>query len=178
LRQSGAAGAFDYRRVNDIVKFLPDREHITIAPQYNPASYMAVSDSITRDVDRIAAARGRDIGGTGDFNTSNGVGDGTNALRIARTRQQNAMVDTNSTFNEFYNSLIARIGTQGQQAKDRVANQETLLTNLKNLRESVSGINLDEEMSNMVMFQHGYNAAARVVSMFDKLLETVIRMGA
>jgi len=178
LRQSGAAGAFDYRRVNDIVKFLPDREHITIAPQYNPASYMAVSDSITRDVDRIAAARGRDIGGTGDVNTSNGVGDGTNALRIARTRQQNAMVDTNSTFNEFYNSLIARIGTQGQQAKDRVANQETLLTNLKNLRESVSGINLDEEMSNMVMFQHGYNAAARVVSMFDKLLETVIRMGA
>ncbi len=178
LRQSGAAGAFDYRRVNDIVKFLPDREHITIAPQYNPASYMAVSEAIERDVDRIAAARGRDIGGTGDVNTSNGVGDGTNALRIARTRQQNAMVDTNSTFNEFYNSLIARIGTQGQQAKDRVANQETLVTNLKNLRESVSGINLDEEMSNMVMFQHGYNAAARVVSMFDKMLETVIRMGA
>ncbi|HPA72581.1 MAG TPA: flagellar hook-associated protein FlgK [Spirochaetota bacterium] len=177
LREGGANGSFDYRRVNDIMKFLPEREHITITPQYNPASVMAVDDSIIADVDRIAAAQGRDIGGTGDFNTTNGVGDGTNALRIARLRQKNAMVDSNSTFNEFYNGLIARIGTQGQQAQDRVRNQQTLLTNLKNMRESVSGINLDEEMSNMVMFQHGYNASARVISMFDKMLETIIRLG-
>lgn len=178
LRESGAAGSFDYRRVNDIMKFLPDREHITITPQYNPAASMAVDDAILADVDRIAAAEGRDVGGTGDFNTSNGVGDGSNALRIARLRQKNAMIDSNTTFNEFYNGLIARIGTQGQQAQDRVRNQTTLLTNLRNLRESISGINLDEEMSNMVMFQHGYNASARVVSMFDKMLETIIRLGA
>ncbi len=178
LRQSGTAGAFDYRRVNDIVKFLPDREHITITPQYNPASYMAVDENIHRDVDRIAAAQGRDIGGTGDVNTTNGVGDGSNALRIARIRQGASMIETNSTFNEYYNSLISRIGTQGQQARDRVTNQETLLTNLRNLRESVSGINLDEEMSNMVMFQHGYNAAARMISTVDKMLETIIRLGA
>ncbi len=178
LRESGAAGSFDYRRVNDIMKFMPDREHISITPQYNPAANMGVSNAVAGDVDRIAAAMGSDVGGTGDFNTSNGVGDGSNALRLARLRQQNAMIDNNSTFNEFYNGLIARIGTQGQQAQDRVRNQTTLLTNLTNLRESVSGINLDEEMSNMVMFQHGYNASARVISMFDKMLETIIGLGA
>ncbi|MBN1532625.1 MAG: flagellar hook-associated protein FlgK [Spirochaetes bacterium] len=178
LAQSGPQGSFDYRRVDDIRKFLPDREHITITPQFNPASYIGVSEGIVRNVDRIAAAQGRDLGGTGNPNDTNGIGDGTNALRIARLRHINAMVDQSTTFNDFLVSLVSRIGTQGEEADTRVRTQETLLTNLNNLRQSVSGVNLDEEMSNMVQFQHGYNAAARVINMMDKMLETVIRLGA
>ncbi len=178
LKQSGPQGAFDYRRTNDIVKFLAGREHITISPRYNPAAYMAVSENILNNPDMIAAARGKDIGGTGDFNTTNGIGDGSNALRIANLRHKNAMIDTNTTFNDFYTSLISKIGTQGEEAGDRVQNQETLLKNLVNLRESISGVNLDEEMSNMITFQHGYNATARVIATFDKMLDTIIRMGA
>ncbi len=178
LKQTGPQGSFDYRRINDIIKFLPSREHVTIAPKFNPAAHMAVSDSIMLDVDRISAARGKDVGGTGDVNTSNGIGDGSNALRIAHIRHKNAMVDTNTTFNDFYTAVISRTGTQGEEAKDRVKNQETLLKNLSNLRESISGVNLDEEMSNMVAFQHGYNAAARVITTMDHMLDTIInRMG-
>ncbi|MFH0976638.1 MAG: flagellar hook-associated protein FlgK [Spirochaetota bacterium] len=178
LKQSGPQGSFDYRRVNDIAKFLPDREHVTIAPKYNPAAYMAVSEAIMNDVDSIAAAKGKDIGGTGDYNTANGIGDGSNALLIANLRHKNAMIDKNTTFNDYYTSLISKIGAQGEEAKDRVGNQETLLKNLVNLRESISGVNLDEEMSAMVAFQHGYNANARMISTFDKMLETIIRLGA
>ncbi len=177
LKQSGPQGAFDYRRINDIAKFLPDREHITITPQYNPAAHMAVSDSVMRDVDKISAARGRDLGGTGDYNKTNGIGDGTNALRIAAIRHRNAMVDKNVNFNDFYISLISRIGAQGEEAADRIKNQETLLKNLANLRESISGVNLDEEMANMVAFQHGYNASARVISTMNQMLETILRLG-
>ncbi len=179
LKQSGPQGSFDYRRIDDITKFLPGREHITITPKFNPAAYMAVSAAVRQDVDRIAAARGKDVGGTGDVNTSNGIGDGTNALRIAGLRFKDAMIDSNSTFNDFYTAVISRVGTQGEESKDRVRNQETLLKNLANLRESVSGINLDEEMSNLVAFQHGYNAAIRVITAMDRMLETLItRMGA
>jgi flagellar hook-associated protein 1 FlgK len=178
LKQSGPQGSFDYRRINDITKFLPSREHITIAPKFNPAGHMAVSDAIMQDVDRISAARGKDVGGTGDVNTSNGIGDGSNALRIAHIRHKNAMVDTNTTFNDFYTAVISKLGAQGEEAKDRVKNQETLIKNLANLRESISGVNLDEEMSNMVAFQHGYNAAARVITTMDRMLDTIInRMG-
>jgi flagellar hook-associated protein 1 len=178
LKQSGQQGSFDYRRTDDIAKFLPSREHITITPKFNPASHMAVSDAIMQDVDRISAARGKDVGGTGDFNTSNGIGDGSNALRIANIRHKNAMVDTNTTFNDFYTAVISRTGTQGEEAKDRVKNQDVLLKNLGNLRESISGVNLDEEMSNMVAYQHGYNAAARVITVMDHMLDTIInRMG-
>ena len=88
------------------------------------------------------------------------------------------MIDANTTFNDFYTSLISKVGAEGEEAQDRVTNQETMLKNLTNLRESVSGINLDEEMANMVAFQHGYNATARVISTFDKMLETIIQLGA
>ena len=177
LKQTGPQGAFDYRRTNDIIKLLPDREHITVTPQYNPASYMEVDGAVMADVDKIAAAQGRDLGGTGDYNTTNGIGDGTNALRMAALRHRNAMVDRNTTFNDFYISLVSRIGAQGEEAQDRMKNQETLLKNLANLRESISGVNLDEEMANMVAFQHGYNATARVINMMDKMLETILRIG-
>lgn len=177
LKQSGQQGSFDYRRVDDIAKLLPDREHITMTPQLNPASYMGVSENVMNDVDLIAAAQGKIIGGAGDFNQSNGIGDGTNALRIANLRHKNAMIDANSTFNDFYISLISRVGSQGEEAQDRIRNQETLLKNLVNLRESVSGINLDEEMASMIAFQHGYNASARMIAIFDRMLDTIIRMG-
>ncbi len=178
LKQSGPQGSFDYRRVDDIVKLLPSRENITITPKFNPAAFMAVSDDIIIDVDRIAAAKGKDIGGTGDFNTSNGIGDGTNALEMASLRHRHAMVDSKATFNEFYTSLISRIGSQGEEAKNRVENQTVMMKNLENIRESISGINLDEEMANMISFQHGYNAAARVISTFDNMLDVIInRMG-
>lgn len=177
LKQSGAQGAFDYRRTNDVIKFLPGREHITIAPKFNPAGYMAVADGIIQDVDKISAARGKDVGGTGDFNTSNGIGDGSNALRLASLRHKHVMVDTNTTFNDFYTAVISRVGTQGEEAKDRVKNQGTLLKNLENLRQSSSGVNLDEEMSNLVAFQHGYNASIRIITAIDKMLESIIRMG-
>lgn len=178
LKGTGPDASFDYRRVDDIRKLMPDREHITLTPQFNPASQIAVSDDVRADVDLIAASQGKDVNGTGDYNTSNGIGDGSNALRLARLRHQNAMVDDSTTFNDFYISLISRVGAQGEEAQDRIENQETLLKNLTGLRESVSGVNLDEEMSNMVAFQHGYNAAARVISTMDTMLDIIInRMG-
>ncbi len=178
LKQSGPQGSFDYRRVDDIIKLLPPRDNITITPKYNPAAFMAVSDDIMMDVDKIAAAKGKDIGGTGDFNTSNGIGDGSNALEIASLRHRHAMVDSKSTFNEFYTSIISRIGAQGEESKNRLENQTVMMKNLENIRESISGINLDEEMANMISFQHGYNAAARVITTFDNMLDVIInRMG-
>nr|WP_272899185.1 flagellar basal body rod C-terminal domain-containing protein [Caldalkalibacillus salinus] len=53
-----------------------------------------------------------------------------------------------------------------------------LLNAADNRRQSVSGVSLDEEMSNMIKFQHAYNAAARMVTATDELLDTVVnRMG-
>ena len=178
LKESGPQGSFDYRRLNDMRKFLGPSEHITITPKFDPAAYMQISDRVMNDVDTISAAQGIDVGGTGDFNTSNGIGDGSNSLRIAALRNQYTMVDKSVTFDDFYVSLISRVGSQGEESRDRFTNQETILKNLTNLRESISGINLDEEMTNMIAFQRGFEASARVMNVLNEMLNTIInRMG-
>lgn len=178
LQRNGRDGAYDYREIGAMRQLAPDREHLTLTPRTNPASYIAVSKDIMLDVDSIAAGKGQDIDGTNDFNTPNGIGDGTNAIAIANLRHKNTMVESSSSFNDFYISLISKIGSQGEESKDRVENQEMLLKNLTNLRESVSGVNLDEEMSNMVAIQHGYNASARMISTISQMLDTIIKLGA
>ena len=55
---------------------------------------------------------------------------------------------------------------------------ELLVQNLDNIRKSISGVNLDEEFANMIKYQHGYNATAKIVSEMDKMIETLIfRLG-
>ena len=52
------------------------------------------------------------------------------------------------------------------------------MDDLRNLRDSISGVNIDEELSEIMKFQHGYNAAAKFITVWDNLLDTVInRLG-
>ena len=93
-------------------------------------------------------------------------------------RYKKAMIGEQSTFDDYYTALISETGTLAEQAKLEFETTELLSNNLENLRQSVSGVNLDEELANIVMFQHGYNASARVVSTMDKMIDTIInRMG-
>ncbi len=88
LRASGPAGAFDFRRTGEIAKFQNTLENITISPLFHPAGHIKVNESLLRDPTKIAAARGQDIGGTGDYNSPNGLADGENALLIAKALKQ------------------------------------------------------------------------------------------
>ncbi|WP_202079362.1 flagellar hook-associated protein FlgK [Caldalkalibacillus salinus] len=82
------------------------------------------------------------------------------------------------TFDEYFRSVIGGLGVKTQEATRQTDNQEMLLNAADNRRQSVSGVSLDEEMSNMIKFQHAYNAAARMVTATDELLDTVVnRMG-
>ncbi|MCB1305653.1 MAG: flagellar hook-associated protein FlgK, partial [Leptospiraceae bacterium] len=126
------------------------------------------------------AARGKDVGGTGDYNQSNGAADGSNALLIAESLKQGKnMIGHSENSEEFYNSLISKLGTESRTAEDAVQRHEDNLASLKNLRQSVMGVSLDEEMSNMVQFQHSYNAAAKIMNTMDQMLDVIInRLGA
>ena len=56
--------------------------------------------------------------------------------------------------------------------------QVTIMTDLRGMRDAISGVNVDEELSDIIKFQHGYNAAARFIATFNEMLDTVInRMG-
>lgn len=92
--------------------------------------------------------------------------------------QNNGMDIINSSsgmkMDSYYKDTIDRLGVQAQEATRMALNQEELLYSLEESRMSVSGVSLDEEMANLVQFQHAYNASAKIISTIDELLEVVI----
>lgn len=76
--------------------------------------------------------------------------------------------------NSYFKDTIDRLGVQSQEAKRMVTNQEDLLFNLEESRLSVSGVSLDEEMANLVQFQHAYNANAKIIATLDELLDVIV----
>lgn len=79
-----------------------------------------------------------------------------------------------SSLDTFYGSMIGALGVQTQNAERLTENQQTLVNQITNWRESVSGVNMDEEISDMIRFQKGYNAAARVLTTMDEMLDKLI----
>ncbi len=101
-------------------------------------------------------------------------GDNSNALNIAALRDALRLNNGQATFGEYYNSIIGKIGVQSQEAQNLEQNQQALVSQIANSKESLSGVSLDEEMANMIQFQHAYEAAARIITVMDSALNTVI----
>ena len=178
LNQSGAAGAYNWQTIDQVNQLAGDFRNFTVTPDRHPAAAIAVNDIIRNDVNYIAASKGIDTTGNGFNDKWNGIGDGSNALAIANLKTKEIMVDSKSTFNDFYTGSLAKIASRTETANAETEKQTVVMEYLEKLRQSVSGVNLDEEVAQMAMYQHGYNASARVVSVMDQLLDVVInRMG-
>jgi flagellar hook-associated protein 1 FlgK len=74
----------------------------------------------------------------------------------------------------YFKDVIDRLGVQGAEAKRMVKNQESLLSSFQQTRESISGVSIDEEMANLIQYQHAYQANAKIISTVDELLDVVI----
>ncbi|HDP70444.1 MAG TPA: flagellar hook-associated protein FlgK [Actinobacteria bacterium] len=102
------------------------------------------------------------------------AGDGLNALGIAQLKDALIMAGGTTTFGEYYESLVAILGVKSQEASRLVKNEELLVEQLTNRRESVSGVSLDEEVVNMLKYQRAYQAASRVITVMDEMLDRLI----
>jgi flagellar hook-associated protein 1 len=100
------------------------------------------------------------------------VGDSGNALAIAD--MQNTPVIGSSTIDAAYTQLVTQVGSDVQQANNQVSTTTALVNALQNQRQSVSGVNLDEEMTNLITYQRGYQASARALSAMDDMLDQLI----
>lgn len=126
------------------------------------AADINIDDAILEDVAHIAAS-------------ANGeVGDNAIALEIAGLRSNLVMSGGTSTFGDYYNAIVGIIGVRAKEASDLADNQQTLLNHIDENRQSLEGVSLDEETTNMLKYQHAYQAAARVITTMDEALNTVI----
>lgn len=98
------------------------------------------------------------------------------ALGIAELQRKNALNDGTTTFDEFYNSQITDIGIKVQDAQRTHSNHTEMLGQFEAIRDSVSAVNVDEEMANMVKYQRAYESSAKFLSTVDEMTQTVINM--
>lgn len=158
--------SFDFRESNSISSLSRD-----IEGQPRKGAAFRMRFAIT-DVAEIAAAQGIDTNGDGLADKGNSIGDGSNALRIASLKDAKSI--GNFTYEEFFKSVISDLGVSSQEAKKFADNQKVLIDNLEKRRQSEIGVSLDEEMANMIKYQHGYDAAAKYMSSIDQMMDTVI----
>ena len=78
------------------------------------------------------------------------------------------------TIGNYYNNIVQKLGNETKEVIRNEKNQSKLLEEIDNLRLNVSGVSLDEEMVNLIQFQHSYNASAKVISTIDSLLDVVV----
>ena len=78
------------------------------------------------------------------------------------------------TTTDFYAALVGKLGSDASQATQMSQNQQLVLSQLNNQVQQVSGVSLDEEATDMLRFQHAYQAAARVITVMDEMLQTLI----
>jgi flagellar hook-associated protein 1 FlgK len=145
-------------------------DSFVIQPAFNAAKKI---NALITDPAKIAAAG--TSGGPGAPNT----GDNTAALNLASLENSAVLSGGKLTLSKAYGQMTAKVGAETQSAKTNSAAQETLLNQAKQDRESLSGVNLDEEAANLLKFQQSYQAAAQVISvansLFDSLLNAVRR---
>lgn len=111
--------------------------------------------------------------------TAEGVpGNGDNAIMMAQRLTQTSAILGGVSLGDYYNGMIAQLGVDTQAAKRFNENQDLLVASIENRRQSVSGVSLDEEMTNMIKYQKTYSSAARMMTTYDEMLDTIInRMG-
>ncbi len=126
------------------------------------AGSMAVNQAVAEDPNLIAAS------------LSGEPGDVRNAQAISELRNQRVMSSGSLTINEYYSSFVGNLGIKSQESDNLTSNYNLVTTQLANAKESVQGVSIDEEMTNMMKYQRAYEAAARVITYVDTALETVI----
>jgi len=102
------------------------------------------------------------------------LGDGSVALEIARLQSATVLNGGTTTINDYYRAAITSLGQEAQQADVMMTNQELLVDHLSTRQEEISGVSLDEETVHLLQYQRTYQAAARVMTTVDEMLDKVI----
>jgi flagellar hook-associated protein 1 len=129
------------------------------------AENIHISDKILEDPGKVVAAA-----------QPNAPGDNRIANIISSLQYQQKLSDGKSTFDDFYNNIVGRVGVTANRANAEAEAQKDIVGQLKNIRESISGVSLDEETTKMIEYQKAYEASARIIKVADEMMDTVLNL--
>ncbi|MDR1250060.1 MAG: flagellar hook-associated protein FlgK [Treponema sp.] len=171
LNGRGPEGAYDWGGANAAAALAGGVQQYAVAPVAHPSGWIDLNPTLVRDVNSVVA-------GFGVNSRPSNPGNGEAALAIAAIRNTPVMVGSLGTFDDYFADSVGRIGLLGEQSGRALETQNLIMKQLRDMRESISGVNMDEELSAMIKYQHGYAAAARFITTVNSLLDTIInRMG-
>ncbi len=137
----------------------------------SPAATLTLDKSILEDIKNIAAAG--NPGGSAD--------DNINLLALIKQREDKTFFTgdiSQGTPDDFIKSMLSSMAVDSLQAKRFYETQGLMQKNIDSKRQSISGVNLDEEMADMIRFQHVYIASSKMISTMDMIIDvTVNRLG-
>jgi flagellar hook-associated protein FlgK len=139
------------------------------------ASLISVYDAIDDDVSLVGAAMGRlDGDGKAVYGKSSGSGSGVNAGRMASLKTDKLLSNGSASLGDFYEAYLAKIGSEAGRASLMHEAQKNLTEQIDAQRQSVMGVNIDEEMLDILMWNQAFNAMSRYATTIDEMLDRII----
>ena len=131
----------------------------------NAAANLKLNDSVENDVNRIVAGQ-----------SSNGPGDNRIANSIASIQNKKVLNDGTASMDDFYTAIVGKVAVTVNKANMSSEHQKGIVDQLANIRESISGVSLDEETTKMIELQKSFDASARLIRTADEMFDTVLNI--
>ena len=134
------------------------------------AASISMNSLIAGDLNNLTAAT---VGPQGQIFR----GDNTNSLKITNIQHDEYVTflgGSSNTLDGFYNILVGQVANTTRTINHSYESSVLINKQVSEMRDSVSGVSLDEEMANLVKYQHAYTAAARLITMSDEMLQTLL----
>jgi len=137
------------------------------------ATDLAINSQVRHNVAFINAGH---INGENESNS----GDNTIARAIADLQEKKVSISTisegttNQTLQEYYDSLVGKVGADKSMAEFNYEYNKSLAEDLNSRQQEVSGVNMDEEMTSLIKFQQSYQAAAKLITTADRMIQTLL----
>jgi len=134
-----------------------------------------INEKISSDLDYLATGH---VNGAGEMN----AGDNTTALSMYGLREEDVTTSTviegttSQSLLDYYNGIVGNVGTDTNRAEFNYNFFDTLARDLDERQQQVAGVNLDEEMSDLVKYQASYTAAAKLITTADQMLQTILSL--
>ena len=139
------------------------------------ASRLSVTDKVSADPSLIGAAMGKkNADGLAVSGVSGGSGEGSNASRMVALNFDKIINNGTLSIGGVYDAMISDIGTKAGNAKLMYTTEYTVSDQINSQRQAVSGVNLDEELMNIIILNRGFGAMARYINTYDEMLNTII----
>lgn len=157
--------SYSENNLNSVKTLFKTNQIYLLSPLKNIANWIDINDSIKNDITNIAAA---------SIDTELKEGNGEIAYKISKLIDNKFFIRNNDSIVNYYTSMINDYSTIGHEAKQEADTHMLILSNFKKIRMSYSGVNMDEELANMMKFQKVYQASAKFLTQLNDLFDVLM----